>query len=136
MTTDIELENMTAFVESINVYNAGEIICYNKQNEKFNKICAVWQGMLAASHQMPAYGVSLHGETSKAIKEGVWVEFNFAQTFSNGGMPFEKLLVHADPEATGFNVIRYNKGVGYDGRCFYFDLLNHDMSDFYNCLIS
>lgn len=135
MTTAIDLENMTEYVEKINVYNDGEILCYGKQDGKFEEICAVWQDMLATAHQMPAFGVSLHKETSKAIKEGVWAEFDFDGAYSADGMPFEKLLVNVVPEFTGFNVIRYNKKVGYDGRCFYFDLVNKDMSGLYNCLI-
>ncbi len=132
MTTDIELENIENFVSAIYVYNGGEITLYSDGDAKFQKIVASWRGMLAQSHRMPAFGVSLNAETSKAIKEGVWVEFEFNQPLSSDGMRFEKLLINVVPEYTGFNVIRYNSDAGYDGRCFYFDLINHDMSDFYN----
>lgn len=135
MVTDIDLENLTEYVEKINVYNDGEILCYGKRDDKFDKICVAWQDMLSSSRQMPAYGVSLHGETVKALKEGVWVEFGFDKSYSNSGMPFEKLLVSVVPEFTGFNIIRYNKKAGYDGRCFYFDLVNNDMSQLYDCLV-
>ena len=50
-------------------------------------------------------------------------------------MPFEKLLVEVGKEFYGFNIIRYTSERGYDGRCFYIDLVNKNMSDFYNILM-
>ena len=91
--------------------------------------------MLSGAHEMPAYGVSLDRETRKAVKSGVWAEFVFDKALSSNGMPFEKLLVNVQPEWSGFNIIRYTAAHGYDGRCFYYDLVNKDMRLFYDCLM-
>ena len=90
--------------------------------------------MIFGAHEMPAYGVSLNDETTKAMKSGVWAEFSFGRELSSGGMPYEKLLINVEPEWTGFNLIRYTAKHGYDGRCFYYDLVSKDMSSFYDCL--
>ena len=84
---------------------------------------------------MPAYGVSLDKKTVKAMKNGLWVEFDFGKLTEYNGMPFEKLLVEVGKEFYGFNIIRYTSERGYDGRCFYIDLVNKNMSDFYNILM-
>ena len=42
------------------------------------------------------------------------------------GMPFEKLLLKAEPEYRGFNLCRFFNGK-YGGRCFYLDLNGGDM---------
>lgn len=134
MTTEINLEKIESFVENINVYSDGNAVSLGKESPKFEKIVYVWQGMLAKSHPMPAFGVSLNDKTVEAMKSGVWLEFDFARPLSQDGLSFEKLLVNVVPEWTGFNVIRYVTGKGYDGRCFYYDLVDHDMSDLYSAV--
>ena len=49
-------------------------------------------------------------------------------------MPFEKLLVQVGKEYYGFNLIRYTSERGYDGRCFYLDLVGKNMNDLYDLL--
>ena len=134
MVMEIELEKMTDFAESVGVYSDGEHIVYGAGEGKFNLICAEWNNMICGAREMPAFGVSLNGETVKAMKSGVWVEFSFNQTLSSNGMPYEKLLVNVQPKWSGFNVIRYTAKHGYDGRCFYYDLVNKNMRAFYDCL--
>lgn len=134
MVMEIELEKMTDFAESVGVYSDGEHIVYGAGEGKFNLICAEWNNMICGAREMPAFGVSLNGETVKAMKSGVWVEFSFNQTLSSNGMPYEKLLVNVQPEWSGFNVIRYTAKHGYDGRCFYYDLVNKNMRAFYDSL--
>lgn len=134
MVPEIEIQEIAKYVESINVYESGSVSAYPKGDAKFDEICAAWTGMLKTAHQMPAYGVSLHNETSNAVKNDLWAEFVFNQQYCNDGLPFERLLVNVVPEFTGFNVIRYNSDMGYDGRCFYFSLNDSDMADFYNTI--
>lgn len=131
---EIELENLTQYATGVNVYSDGRKTYYAADNKKFEEICVSWNNMLEGAHQMPAFGVSLNAETVKAIKSGVWVEFVFGKVYTSNEMPFEKLLVNAVPNHTGFNIIRYTSKSGYDGRCFYYDLVNKDMSGFYNCI--
>ena len=135
MIIEVELDKMTEYAEEITVYNDGESAIYPAGNAKFNEICAEWNSMLNGAHQMPAFGVSLHHETVREIKSGVWVEFGFGKVLSSDGMPYEKLLVNVQPDWSGFNIRRYNSECGYDGRCFYYDLVGKDMSAFYDCLI-
>lgn len=134
MVMEIELEKLTDYAESINVYNDGKAEAYAVGEEKFGRICVEWNGMLCGAHRMPAYGVSIHRQTVKEMERGVWAEFVFSQEFTSGGMPFEKLLVCVRPEWSGFNIVRYTAKYGYDGRCFYYDLVGKDMSGFYNVL--
>lgn len=134
MVMEIQLDKITEYAKSVNVIVDGVTTAYVVGGQKFNEICAAWNNMLFGAHEMPAYGVSLDRETRKAVKSGVWAEFVFDNEFSSNGMPYEKLLVNAQPEWRGFNIIRYTAEHGYDGRCFYYDLVNKDMSLFYDCL--
>ncbi len=134
MIMEIELDKMTDYAQSVSVMIDGETTAYVVGEQKFNEICAAWNNMIFGAHRMPAYGVSLDNETRQAIKSGVWAEFVFDKKLSSDGMPYEKLLVNAQPEWSGFNIIRYTSEFGYDGRCFYYDLVNKDMSMFYDCL--
>lgn len=134
MVMEIQLDKITEYAKSVNVIVDGVTTAYVVGGQKFNEICAAWNNMLFGAHEMPAYGVSLDRETRKAVKSGVWAEFVFDKEFSSNGMPYEKLLVNAQPEWRGFNIIRYTAEHGYDGRCFYYDLVNKDMSLFYDCL--
>lgn len=131
---EIELEKLTDYAQSVSVYNSGKETVYPVGTPKFEEICASWNDMTLGARQMPAYGVSLHRETVKEMKKGVWAEFSFGRELSSDGMPFEKLLINVEPEWRGFNLVRYTAKHGYDGRCFYFDLVNKDMSGFYNVL--
>lgn len=135
MVMQISLDKMCDYAKSVSVYNDGESRIYKVGEDKFNLICTEWKSMIFGAHEMPAYGVSLNDETVKAMKSGVWAEFSFGRELSSGGMPYEKLLINVQPEWTGFNLIRYTAKHGYDGRCFYYDLVNKDMSSFYDCLI-
>ena len=131
----ISLEKITEYADGVTIYNDGNKTLYRAGEDKFNKICAEWNGMMSGAHQMPAFGVSLHNETVKVLKDGVWAEFNFPQVYSSNGMSYSKLLVNVKPEWRGFNIIRYTPERGYDGRCFYYDLCGKNMSAFYNCII-
>ena len=120
--------------ESIKVYNSGNILLFNADSETYNNIIAVWNDTCANARNMPAYGVSLNSETLKAVKRGLWLEFCFGKVNICNDLPFENLLVEVRAEWTGFNLIRYESERGYDGRCFYFNLVNRDMSALYNLL--
>ena len=136
MCIAVELYEAFDFAEKINVYNDGEISFYCAGEEKFEKILIGWKTMIEDAHEMPAFGVSLNSETLKAIKSGVWVEFVFDKIYESNGMPYEKLLINAERGKQGFNLIRYNSNGGYDGRCFYYDLIGKDMSNFYDILLN
>ena len=136
MFIEVELNDIIETSESINVYNNGEVTVYGVEDAAYNQIIEGWTVMTKNAHDMPAYGVSLNKETLKAMNSGLWVEFDFGKPTEYNGMPFEKLLVEVNKGFYGFNIIRYTKQNGYDGRCFYIDLVNKDMNDFYNVLVN
>ena len=134
MTMQIELEKITDYAQNVSVIIDGSTAVYAVGSDRFNEICAEWNAMTGGAHEMPAFGVSLHREPVKEINRGVWVEFDFAESMEANGMPFEKLLVAVRPENCGFNIIRYTAKHGYDGRCFYYDLVGKNMINFYDCI--
>ncbi|MGN1060687.1 MAG: hypothetical protein ACI4QN_03045 [Candidatus Coproplasma sp.] len=134
MVPEIEIQEIAKYTDGINVYDGGVCVPYNKESTKFKEICAAWTGMMKFARQMPAFGVSLNSETAKAVKKEVWLEFTFPQEYCNSGMTFERLLINVSPAFSGFNVIRFNSQYGYDGRCFYFDLIGSDMKDLYSII--
>lgn len=135
MIINVSLERITEHADGVKIYNDGTMTMYSAGEERFDEICAEWNGMLEAAHQMPAFGVSLHAETVKVLKEGVWAEFTFPQPLSSNGMPYERLLINVNPEWRAFNIIRYTAERGYDGRCFHYDLCGKDMRAFYDCIV-
>lgn len=104
--------------------------------EEFSLVLNGWRNMLVGSYEMPAFGVSLNADTRAAMKKGVWVEYCFGEVLTHNEMNFSKLLVEVVPQFKGFNIIRYNSGAGYSGRCFYINLDEGDMSDFYDLLVN
>lgn len=130
----MELNEVFNDAESINVYNVGEKTSYSAGEDKYNKILSGWNNMISEARLMPAFGVSINRETVKDLQNGRWVEFEFDCEIEAEGMPFEKLLVRVDASYYGFNVIRYNSKTGYDGRCYYYDLVNKNMSAFNDVL--
>lgn len=132
----IELENVFEKAENINVYNDGAVVTYSAQTDGYKNILKAWNIMLDGAHLMPALGVSLHNETLKELKGGLWVEFDFSKLYECNGLPFEKLLIAVHDDYYGFNLIRYTQEYGYDGRCFYYDLVNKNMSSLYDLLLN
>lgn len=120
--------------EKINVYNDGVVKSYCAGSEEFTKVLDSWNELLSGTRQMPAFGVSLNDNTLQAMKSGLWVEFEFSEEKKCCEMPYEKLLINVQKSFCGFNIIRYTAVRGYDGRCFYIDLVNKNMADFYNLL--
>lgn len=134
MCVEVELYEAFDYSDSIVVYEEGVQASYEKDTVRYGEILTGFKELIKDAHEMPAYGVSLNRETLKELKNGLWVEFCFSETYECNGMPFEKLLVKAEKSFFGFNIIRYNSKNGYDGRCFYYDLVNKNMSNFYNIL--
>lgn len=89
--------------------------------------------LLVDCHVIPAFGVSIHQETIKVISKGVWLKLKYNNTQSVDDMSFDELLIEVDPEFMGFNIIRGNSG-RYEGRCYYINLIQNNMSKLYNYL--
>lgn len=120
----------------IAVYRDGNKQIFSDDSKEFKSILAAWNEMIEHSYQMPAFGVSLDGETRKAVLCGNWIEFGFREVFYCNEMPFEKLLVQVVDDFEGFNLIRYNSAYGYDGRCYYINLNHRNMRKFSQSLAS
>ncbi|MCH5142697.1 MAG: hypothetical protein J1G07_03165 [Clostridiales bacterium] len=123
-----EISNVFEKADCINVYTEGEVKSYKSGTDEFKGIITCWYEMIEGAYDMPAFGVSLHDETLEAMKSGRWIEFEFDNKQEHNGMSFEKLLIQVESGFKGFNLIRYNAEMGYYGRCFYFNLVNNDMS--------
>lgn len=136
MQVDMNLSDIVETAEYINIYNDGNMISYSNEEESFGVLVEGWKDLLNNSHEMPAFGVSLDRETTKALKDGIWIEFAFEKQNFYNEMPFEKLLVKVEKLWRGFNIVRYNSEGGYDGRCYYIDLAGKNMSDFYNIIVN
>lgn len=122
--------------EKIEIYKNGEISGFYYGEENFEKILIAWYDLVDGARRCPAFGVSLNTETERAVLSGVWVEFYFNEVLECNGMPYERLLVEVNKEYCGFNVIRYNSEVGYEGRCFYIQLIGKDMRNFYHIIMN
>lgn len=129
-----EIVSVLDEASKIIVYKDGKNVEYFKNVDNYGKIYTAWKMMVEDSHQMPAFGVSIDADTKKAMNEGVWVEFVFDEVKSCCEMPFSKILVNVCADFGGFNLIRYDRG-GYNGRCFYLNLAEKNMSEFYRTVL-
>ena len=134
MFISVDLDKAVDYAKRVSLYNEGAVSALESGSEPFEKIVYEWKAMISGAHEMPAFGVSLNNETLKALKKGLWVEFAFDCVYGSNGMPYEKLLIHVEKNNQGFNIIRYNSDYGYNGRCFYYDLVDKNMSNFHNLI--
>lgn len=124
-----DLYNIYEEAECIIIHNDGRQYQYAAGSPQYEKLIAAWGKLIEGAHDMPAFGVSINKLTLEEMKGGLWIEFVFKEVNEVNGMPFERLLVAVKDDYYGFNLIRYTKERGYDGRCFYFDLVNKNMAD-------
>ena len=135
--SDVSMANTCEFmysdqIKSIIIYNNGVKYLLNDNERQTTSVIFALRETFNGCREMPAFGVSLHNETIKAMGEGVWIEIVFANRLKHNELPFEKLLFQVNKEFTGVNIIRCYNGM-YDGRCFYLDLMS-DMSLLYEAL--
>ena len=130
-----EIHEAFDYSDKISVYNDGKVAQYNSGTDNYNTILSGWKCIIEGAHQMPAFGVSIDRLTREELKKGLWVEFDFEKELKVWEMPFEKLLVNINKDFFGFNIIRYTAEYGYDGRCFYLDLVNKNMAEFYDLIL-
>lgn len=109
----------------------GEEKNYEQGSIIYDEVVHTVESMLNGCREMPAFGVALDNEVVVAKENGVWLEFVFNELHEYNGMMFESLLINVSPEFTGFNIMRKQSGK-YDGRCYYVDLVNCDMSELYD----
>lgn len=130
----IELKDIFVQAESIEVLSEGNSeICAKREGAEFSEIMKAWLSLMETARQMPALGVSIDKLTQEEKKSGLWVEFGFEKEVWVWNMNFTALLVKICPGYRGFNVMRKVDGK-YTGRCYYLDLGEGSMSEFYNFL--
>lgn len=120
---------------SINIVKEGEVASFDKGIDQYYSILFEFEKMIEGSHQMPAFAVSIDEDTRRELSKGLWIEFVFLETNITSDLPFDKLLIKVEKDYGGFNIIREYEGK-YEGRCFYLNLDNKDMSEFYLYLIN
>ena len=120
------LEIMSTSQEIV-IYQDGEKTTLTKNSTEFDNISNELLRLSSNSRECPAFGVALHNETLEAMTTGLWLEVKFEQTISHNEMPFDTLLIQVVGEYTGFNIIRKYDDK-YEGRCFYVDLIDNDLS--------
>lgn len=130
-----DMQQVLNEVRTVNIYDGGAAVSLSPGQDGFAAVTESFKSLIGRARSMPAFCVSLDGETRAAMREGLWVEFGFAKTATYAGMSFEKLLMQVVSSYTGFNLIRYNSVCGYAGRCYYFDS-DGDLSPFYNVVKS
>ena len=128
---DYRLYDFFTNSNKITLFKDGENRIYEKDTDEFNEIMSAFTDMIYNSFEMPAYGVSLHNETVKAMQNGIWIKFEFPEEQTHNEMPFNALLINVVPDYVGFNLIREIDGE-YKGRCYYLNLENKDMSGLYS----
>ena len=119
-------------LQKIEIYNQGYKTEFLKSDKEYESIVYEWNQTCFDAIKMPAFGVSLNEETLKKLSEGIWINFIFNKTQIVDGMFFESLLLNVEREWQAFNLIRYNATTGFNGRCFYLQLNNKNMSNLYN----
>ena len=112
-------------VQIINIYDNGSEVRLLPAQMGYKLVLNGFKNLIRDARRMPAFAVSLDGETRTAMGEGLWVEFDFGKPLIYAEMPFEKLLMQ----------VNYNSKDGYAGRCFYYDI-NGTLSGFYDILKS
>ncbi len=118
-------EYQNEFVEIFNHLSKMEVIQnsksvnYSKEDVNFDKIKTALLQSFDTARLMPAFGVSLHNETLKALKSGKWIKLTFDTQMTLMQLPFDELLINLD-DVSGSNLIRKYNGK-YDGRCIYID---------------
>ena len=136
----IEIIEVKTFVEIlknvdiINIYKDGDVKYLNNNDDMFDSIIDEVENLFDNTREMPAFGVALNNEIVNSLKHGVWIEFNLKCFMRYNGMIFEKLLFQISKGVLGFNVIRFYDGK-YEGRCYYFDLINKDMNSLYDKIL-
>lgn len=106
-------------IESIEIYNEGKKTLFISDNKYFAKTVANLKNVFNNARLMPAFGVSLHYETIKAIKLGKWIKINFSKELTKNDLSFTSLLFEITT-TQGVNLIREYSGK-YEGRCLYVD---------------
>ncbi|MBQ8761745.1 MAG: hypothetical protein IJZ26_00280 [Clostridia bacterium] len=134
LTQDLNINNFFEKSKNIIIFKDGKSKLYKQNTQEYKNIMEKFMQQVNYSYEMPAFGVSLHNETVKAMKSGVWIRFDFETEQQHNGMPFNSLLINITQDMYGFNVIRM-QGKEYDGRCFYLNL-EDNMNNFYDYLNS
>ena len=107
-------------INYVTITDNGEKKTIEKNDKDFKKVIGGLEKIYNKGFLMPAFGVSLHDETIKAMEEGVWLELSYLSEQVKNGLPFTSLLIKIE-DGYGFNIIR-KYGGRFEGRCLYLSL--------------
>ena len=119
MNYEQKINDIIKTASSIVVYRDGKRQTFASGQAEFSNILNKILACFENSRIMPAFGVSLHDETLKAMQTGAWVEVVFPAQQELNDLPFTSLLFRLD-NAFGINLIRRHEGK-YSGRCIYLE---------------
>lgn len=119
MNYEQKINDILKTASSIVIYRDGKRQIFAAGQAGFSNILSKILASFENSRIMPAFGVSLHDETLKAMQTGAWVEVGFSTQQELNDLPFTSLLFRLD-NAFGINLIRQHEGQ-YSGRCIYLD---------------
>lgn len=104
-------------VVSIELFNNGKHSVFDKENKYFDKTIANIKNIFRGARLEPAFSVSLHDETVKAMNNGKWIKFNFGTEKIVNELSFNSLIFELFTTQS-LNIIREYNGK-YEGRCIY-----------------
>ena len=79
LTQELTINNFFEKAKSITIFKNGKSRIFKENEKEFKNIIQQFTEQTQNSVEMPAYAVSLHNETIKAINDGLWIQFNFEQ---------------------------------------------------------
>jgi hypothetical protein len=130
---DFRLYDFFSDSNKITIFNNGTTHEFTPDSAEFKEIMKEFLYLINDAHEMPAYGVSLHEETTQALSNGLWLKFDFDEEREHNDMPFTSLLIYVNPQDQGFNLIReYQQR--YEGRCFFLSLQQNTMQPLFEVI--
>lgn len=107
------------YVESFYVYENGNKKTLDKTSKEFALTLKNVENVFKTARVMPAFGVSLHEETLKEIRNDNWLQINFSKQMNKNDLLFNSLIFKLE-KTNGINLIRLYNGK-YEGRCIFLD---------------
>lgn len=130
---DFRLYDFFSDSNKITIFDDGKIYEFPQNSTGFGEILKEFLYLINDAHEMPAFGVSLHEETTQALTNGLWLKFDFEEEHEHNDLPFTSLLIYVNPQDQGFNLIREYQH-RFEGRCFYLSLQQNNMQDLFDVI--
>ncbi|MBP3431961.1 MAG: hypothetical protein J6K39_03820 [Clostridia bacterium] len=128
-----EVVDVLPYVENAEILVDGNVVEITEyQQEKLQEQIPL---LFDGSHTLPAFGVITDEMYREEVQNGTYVSLKFGAPVEINGLPFDELVFKIEPGLQSFDLYRGMKGV-FQGRCIYVDLMNKDMTEFYEFAMS